>query len=447
LARIDNLSVVWKNIKEIDLKPIRDSALQPIRIAVVGVPGVGKRTLAEQMRTDPSKPEMHTLSTLSLINLEETIEAPQSQLTIMLVDGMRGDFTREQSLLNQWGEAGENILVLINKLDLVQGNISSDARQDWKAARVISGSINDGTFLQKEFIPAILELLPQQQIALGRLFPLFRLTIARQLINDTCISNAAYSFSTGLAEIVPVLDLPLNVTDLMVLTKSQGFLVYKLGLLLGFSTRWQDYVTEFGSVIGGGFLWRQIARSLVGLIPAWGIVPKVAVAYAGTYAVGYAILNWYQSGRKLSTKQMQALYVQAFAQGKEYAKKLVKALPKRGLKGERKGELIGTHKNGQLLDEIIISKNNDQLLKANPAISGGVPGEAAGENSETPPKEITGTNEFTSRKERLKRRLHIGGARQDKSRSTTELRLCANCGKTSSADAEYCQYCGTPFDG
>ena len=194
----------------------------------------------------------------------------------------------------------------------------SDAiNQGWLTANVISGSANNTVSLRKEFVPATLELLPQVHIALGRQFPLFRVTVANQLINETCFSNAAYSFSTGLAEIVPVLDLPLNLTDLIVLTKSQAFMAYKLGLLVGFSTHWQDYVTEFGGVIGGGFVWRQAARSLIGLVPGWGIIPKVAVAYSGTYVVGHAILGWYLSGRHLSAKQMRDLSIQAFSRGKE----------------------------------------------------------------------------------------------------------------------------------
>ena len=78
------------------------------------------------------------------------------------------------------------------------------------------------------------------------------MTIAHQLINETCFSNAVYSLTTGVAEVVPIFDIPLNITDMVVLTKAQAFLVYKLGLTLGFSTRWQDYLGEFGSVVGGG---------------------------------------------------------------------------------------------------------------------------------------------------------------------------------------------------
>jgi uncharacterized protein (DUF697 family) len=171
--------------------------------------------------------------------------------------------------------------------------------------------------------------MPEKHLALGRQFPLFRVTIARQLINETCFSNAAYALSTGIAEVVPVLDLPLNITDMIILTKAQAFLVYRLGLLLGYTTRWQDYITEFGGVIGGGFVWRQLARMLVGLIPVWGIIPKVAVSYAGTYVVGNSVLQWYLTGRHLSRAQLNALYRQALAQGRTYAKTLAERLPKR----------------------------------------------------------------------------------------------------------------------
>ncbi len=120
----------------------------------------------------------------------------------------------------------------------------------------------------------------------------------------------------------------MNMADMFILTKAQAFLVYKLGLMLGYSFEWQDYVKEFGGVLGGGFLWRQLARQLVGLIPAWGIVPKVAVSYSGTYVVGHVVLQWYLTGRHITRKQMQDLYIQAFARGKNLAETLIHHLPK-----------------------------------------------------------------------------------------------------------------------
>ncbi len=174
------------------------------------------------------------------------------------------------------------------------------------------------------------------------------------------------------------MDIPLNIADMVVITKAQAFLTYRLGLALGFSTQWQDYIAEFGSVIGGGFLWRQLARSLVGLIPVWGIVPKMAVAYAGTYVVGHVVLRWYLTGRHVTRKQIRELYRQSFAQGKAIARNLLEKAtwPRLG------------------------RRTQDQL-----------PSSATPETTEQLP----------------------------------DWQICPNCGKTSSLDAVYCQYCGQPL--
>ncbi len=411
---------------------------------MVGAPGSGKHTLAGQMRSDPSRPDVHTQSPLALITIEADTPAPVANLIIVMVDATRTDFSEEQYLVKKWSEAGKNVLAFINKIDQVGGNLPTDTSPGWLAARVISASAWDSASLQKEFVPAVLELLPQLHIALGRQFPLFRVTVANQLINETCFSNAAYSFSTGLAEIVPVLDLPLNLTDLVVLTKSQAFLAYKLGLLVGFSIHWQDYVTEFGGVIGGGFVWRQAARSLIGLVPGWGIIPKAAVAYSGTYVVGHAILGWYLSGRHLSAKQMRDLSIQAFTRGKEFARKLGNKLPKRQLKTGDKESLPAGPRKRRLLPEIIVIKKK-----------GGTPQmEILAENSDTPLLPADEISAFYSqpivekpaRRPRLLKRNHTHRHEADNSNVMSKERVCAACGRFSSSEARFCQYCGTAFE-
>ena len=446
VAGLKDISSVWKNIKEIDLKPIRDSATYPLRIVLVGAEGAGKHTLAEQMRTDPARPGVHSQSAIVILSREAVTELPDAHLIIVLVDATSTEFSPDHQLVKKLSEGGKNVLVFINKLDLVEGNIVGDIQQGWLANRVIYGSVNDVVYLQREFIPTVLELLPQQHIALGRQFPLFRLTIARQLINETCLSNAAYSFSTGLAEIVPVLDLPLNVTDLVVLTKSQAFLAYKLGLLVGFSTRWQDYVTEFGSVVGSGFVWRQIARSLIGLIPAWGIIPKVAVAYSGTYVVGNAILGWYLTGRKLSTKQMRALSLEAFTRGKELARKFGEKIPRPRLGSRKKDRLPAPEKRPALPEEIVISKKRGQPSMLSTAEEVDTPLTIDHEGPPASIKRALPEKKEITKKLRLQKRLHLTRQKQKINSNLTDRRTCSQCGKVSSADALFCQYCGSPFE-
>ncbi|MFM8319355.1 MAG: hypothetical protein ACKOC5_00450 [Chloroflexota bacterium] len=193
---------------------------------------------------------------------------------------------------------------------------------------VVWGDVNDTLFLTEKFAPAVIELLPDHLLGLGRAFPLFRVPLARSLIADTSFSNAAYAFSTGLAETFAIADAPIVVADSLLLAKNQLFLVYKLGLAFGYSTRWQDYVAEFGGVLGSGFLLRQIARTLVGLIPVVGLLPKTGVAYAGTYAVGSAVLQWYLTGRHVSRQQMREFYLTALGQGRRVARLFVRPAPK-----------------------------------------------------------------------------------------------------------------------
>jgi uncharacterized protein (DUF697 family) len=444
MAGLKNISSIWQNIKEIDLKPIRDSAIHEVRIALVGEAGSGRHTLAEQLRTDPARPGVHTQSPIALLPVDAVAVAPVAHLIIMMVDATRAELTLEQSLVRKWSEAGKNVVVFINKIDLLGSGLIGDPWQGWQASKVLFGSVNDVMYLQREFIPAILELLPQQHLALGRQFPLFRIPIARQLISDTCFSNAAYSVSTGVAEIIPVLDLPLNVTDMIVLTKSQAFLAYKLGLLLGFSTRWQDYVTEFGSVIGGGFLWRQLARQLIGLIPGWGIIPKVAVTYSGTYVVGNAILGWYLTGRHLSPKQMRALSMQAFAKGKDYARELVERIPRPRLGKRKTGKLPAP----EMVPELVSGETKTGVSEI-PAISSG--GVSAATSEIVEPIAISVKSSTVEKpapvgKPPRKAKRQFSWRKKKELPELVNTRICPQCGKTSSADASFCQYCGNRFE-
>ena len=332
---IKDLVNVWKNMKEVDLRPYQEEALTPVKLAIVGRPGVGRHTLADQFRQDPQRPQNITQTVVLISDLDSEDWVNAAELIILVLDAAATDYSQERALAKKWADTGKKCLAFINKIDLLGNQPIKFDSLGWEMEHVLSGSAIDSDFLQHKFVPVVLGLLTERHLALGRQFPLFRVAIAHKLINDSCFANAVYSLSTGMAEVVPIFDIPLNLADMVVLTKAQAFLVYKLGLTLGFSTRWEDYLTEFGSVIGGGFVWRQLSRMLIGLIPIWGIVPKVAVAYSGTYVVGHVILQWYLTGRHITSRQMQALYTQALMNGKKVAQNLVSRLPRPRL-GRRK---------------------------------------------------------------------------------------------------------------
>lgn len=356
MAGLSGLSNFWNTVKEVDLRPLRDQALRPVRIVLVGETSSGVDELAQRMVQDPARPDLETLVNLPILSVEQAQQAtlpppaaltaqagdprqtgvpqlaehsqqsPLADLWILVIKAGEESAPLYKELVQAWSQANRNVVVFFNSTP-ESVPAAGTAWLSWGQRRVVYGNVKDTQLLLGSFAGAILDLLPDKHLSLGRHYPLLRVPAARRLINDTCVSNAAYSISTGVAEVVPVLGVPLYVTDMVVLTKNQAYLVYKLGLILGMSTDWQAYIAEFGSVLGTGFIWRQVARSLVGLVPAWGIVPKVAVAYSGTYVVGNAVLQWYLTGRHVSKGQMKALYNQAFGRGKELAARLAARLP------------------------------------------------------------------------------------------------------------------------
>ena len=328
MSTVATLTNFWETLKEADLQPLRQQALRGVRIAIIGRPGSGRATLADQMRRAPHAPQMISDAPVLVLPLEAAAQAAGTDLVILVVDSRLADSSREQELVTLWHNAGWRVLVLINQFAETPGDVAVSPWVSKGRRRVVWGSVLDSKFLLDQFVPAVVDLMPEYLLPLGRHFPLFRQAVGHELINDACFSNTAYALSTGLAEMIPVVAIPLTLADMVILTKTQLFLVYKLGLALGYSTRWQDYVAEFGGVLGSGFVWRQLARSLVGLVPVVGILPKTAVAYAGTYVVGQTVYQWCMSGKHLSRQQMQQLYLGAFERGKMLARGLALRTPR-----------------------------------------------------------------------------------------------------------------------
>lgn len=326
-----DLGNIWTTFRQLDIRPIQEEAERPVVLSFIGADGAGKSTLVAALRHDARTREKVITPTVEA-DLAAAAQMGKADLIVLVLDATRGDFSAEAEAYREWTRAGSQVVVFYNKMDAVRdaGTLMSMAGP-WTGAQVAFGSALDPELLATEFIPRVMDALPDQHLSLARHYPLFRIAVARELINDTSFANATYALGTGLAEVIPALDIPFNVADVVILTKNQALMVYKLGLALGLSTRWQDHVRQLGGVVGVGFVWRQVARQLVGLIPVWGIVPKVAVAYAGTYAVGQAIVYWYRTGHKITGSGMRQLYADALTHGRQVAQGLLERTPRPSL--------------------------------------------------------------------------------------------------------------------
>ena len=215
-----------------------------------------------------------------------------------------------------------------------------------EAARVSLGAPSAPTWseeVETVLVPTLLSVLPAKyHLTFARHLPRFRGAVMRSLVDETSRANAIYAASTGVAEVVPVLNIPLNVADMIVLTKNQLIMAYKIALAAGKKGQPQEVMGEIIGVLGGGFLFRQVARQLVGLVPVWGIVPKVAVSYAGTWAIGQSVQLWAVRGKAPNKEDLRGFYDSALERGRSFAKGLLNR------KGGEKLELEVTTPNAEI---------------------------------------------------------------------------------------------------
>jgi hypothetical protein len=287
---------MWKTVREVDINAVRHEAERGLAIAVVGQPGALSQT-ERLLRDGPNRyppgsdplalvpladvgarldllggvnllilafDAASPLDAAELAGLERLSATPRPSQIVLLFGETPGQSTPWSAYLDR----GEAILV--------------DPEDTTAAARVAG---------------AVLDALPAEvRLAAARRLPGLRPRYAARLTAEVSTSNAAVALASGVPSLVPLLGIPLAAADTIILTKNQALMVYRLALAGGAPPEFQKRMLEITPVIGGAVVWRQIAGALVGLVPGYGILPKTAVAYGGTYVVGLVAARWYETG-------------------------------------------------------------------------------------------------------------------------------------------------------
>ena len=202
-----------------------------------------------------------------------------------------------------------------------------------------SGRHPEGTFLfypeePKAALADVIEARPDLRLALARVFPGFRDCVARDLIVSVAKENAMFALATALPSVIPLVSLPVAVgefaSDAAVLTINQVRLTFLLAAASGHKIGYRQQKTEIASIIAGAVGWRSLARELVGQIPfGGGVLPKAAIAFAGTYVVGASLERVYRLGYGYTPTEREAAYKDAFERGKTIATAMLNAYRQR----------------------------------------------------------------------------------------------------------------------
>jgi hypothetical protein len=167
------------------------------------------------------------------------------------------------------------------------------------------------------------------ELSLARTFPLFRRPVGDKILQRICRENALFALVTALPNVLPsVIDLPWAVgefaTDTAFLTMNQIRMALLLAAAYDQPVGYMEQKLQIGAIVAGAFGWRAMARELVGKIPlGGGLIPKAAVAFAGTWVVGMGLEKVNRTGAGLSKQEKRHAYASALANGKEVVRELV----------------------------------------------------------------------------------------------------------------------------
>jgi uncharacterized protein (DUF697 family) len=319
------LTRIWRIVKEVDLHAIRREAERRVQVLIIGETTADADELAVELaggQADPT-PWLTAIDAglaardagrTSSGGREAILDGPDVVITVL-----RG---REQSpemkaARQRWAARPVHLVTVVVGTSENPGKVMTHGG----AAQVAIDRIDEAGL--GPVVDATLALVePDRRLGLARQFPSFRQKVFNTLIDDTARANAGYAFSTGLAEVVPILDIPLNIGDMIVLSKNQLMMSYRIALAAGKTGQPRELIGEIVGVLGGGLLFRQLARQLVGLLPVIGLVPKVAVAYGGTWAIGRAVVLWATGGGKVTADHLKRLSREGLARGRDVARSM-----------------------------------------------------------------------------------------------------------------------------
>jgi uncharacterized protein (DUF697 family) len=321
------IASVWRVIRDIDLDGIRNAALERFDLWIIADDSADATALAELL-SGGAQPHPW-ISVFAAARAPATNNAVSALVIVSRTIALSEPLSRAR----QQASAVHVPVVTVVMGDTGPAAAALGAHEHTRVAVTAF----DASGLPAIGAAVLSVFRDDHRLALGRQFPALRPSLFDELIQETAQANATFAFTTGLAETMPVLTAPLNVGDIVVLTKNQLMLGYRIALASGRSGEPRKLIGEIVGVLGGGLLFRQIARQLVGLIPVAGLVPKVAIAYTGTWAIGRAIAAWANEGRAITGELVRNYSAEAAARGRAFAERLVGEAREGGRRLRRRG--------------------------------------------------------------------------------------------------------------
>ena len=219
-------------------------------------------------------------------------------VVVLLVDSAAGLRQSDRDLYRELVGTGRPVVVALNKIDLVRRDreaVLADAHSRLGNAQIIPISAKRGEGVASELVPAIFQADSRLAVALGRALPAYRRLAAGRLVRNASMLNAAIG-----AEPIPGLALPLLLT-------SHVRMVLRVAAIYG-ETISPERAKELIATMAGGVALRYAGIVGAKFVPGPGWLVAGAIASAGTVAIGQVAIQYFESGKHLTPRQLRRLY-------------------------------------------------------------------------------------------------------------------------------------------
>ncbi len=296
------------------------------KVAIIGPANVGKSTLFNQfIRAKTDQAEVSPIPGTTRVNKEADagiftmIDTPgadavgavgeterehalaaarHADFLILVFDAMQGVKRTELGLYNELLGLKKPFIIVLNKIDLVEKfkqDVLAKTATNLNVApeQVIPISALKGEGIGQVTL-AIIAADPAMTLALAKAMPEYRRKIAWRSITTASSLSAAIALTP-----LPVIDfLPLIATQTgMVLTIARIY-QYKIT-----PKRARELIGTFGLGMLGRVLFQQLSKFAA--VPGW--ILSSAIATSMTLVMGYAAIEWFEKGERISNEKFRQL--------------------------------------------------------------------------------------------------------------------------------------------
>ena len=316
-----------KRLLELVVEQYRPLAGHKERIAIVGPVNTGKSSLYNQFIRRPDDraavspvpgttranqesdaglfavvdtPGADACGPVGQVERDRAFSAAQSaDLLVLVFDASKGIAAADRQLYDTLAALGKPYLIVLNKIDVIAARdrpaVLAQVAENLGVTpeQVIPTSATEGENVGQVLL-AVVKAEPQLLLALGQAVPAYR----AQLAWPRVMSAAAAAGTIALVPIPVVTFLPLITLQAGLILNIAGIYGYPLNM-----SRARELAATFGAGFGARMLFQQLSE----LLPVAGWVLSAAIASSTTAAMGYAAIQWFDRGEKVSVDAMRTM--------------------------------------------------------------------------------------------------------------------------------------------